>query len=296
MKNNKILIINGAPFISPPKSPSPALSSLSAMTVGAWGDPHMYISVSSLDNKKRTVTKKIAQWGDNKQGASGNNELKLLDLETSTDIVKIYYTNKNWTSVGGKVIASIRVEHNGASTTYTNTTKLSVGPVQLNILKQGSGANAYLNFEISWNNINNVIKLAGAIVVVLKRVAANNGKPWNGGDGRFWDGIGRAASAYGLSRSSFETGIGIQSTEPELFISSSEADFISVIGDNFIQDTNIFDEAVDQGENGEGDNAPVSEWDDTYTDAVATFSSIEGLEGAIDAELYYTPSGQNIEV
>lgn len=296
MKNNKILIVNGSARISPPKDPSPPLSSLSAMTVGAWGDPHMYISVSSLDSKKRTVTKKIAQWGDNKQGSSGNNELKLLDLETSTDIVKIYYTNKNWVSVGGKVIASIRVEHNGASTTYTNTTKLTAGPVQLNILRQGSGANTYLNFEISWNNLNNVIQLGGAIVVVLKRVAANNGRPWNGGDGRFWDGIGRAAAVYGLNRSSFETGIGIQSLEEELFVSADEANFLSVIGDNFIQNSNIFDEATDQGENGEGDNSPVSVWDDTYTDVVATFSSIEGLEGAVDTELYYTPNGQNIEV
>ena len=210
MITGKFFIVNGQAKVFPPKPPSPPLSSLSAMTVGAWGDPHFYVTTSSTDSKNRVSTKTIAQWGDNKAGASGNNEIKLLDIQTTTDTIKIYYTNKPWQNTTAKIIDNMRVEYNGTSTTYNNTIKLTRGPVTLNILKVGSGADAYLNFEISWSNINNIVKFGGAIVPILKRVASNNGTLWNGGDGSSWDGIGKAVAPYGLTRSSFETGFGTQ--------------------------------------------------------------------------------------
>ena len=70
MTSGKFFMVNGQPRIFPPKPPSPPLSTLPSMTVGGTGDPHMYISVSSLASKNRTVTKKIATWDDNKQGSS----------------------------------------------------------------------------------------------------------------------------------------------------------------------------------------------------------------------------------
>ena len=175
MITGKFFIVNGQAKVFPPKPPSPPLSSLSAMTVGAWGDPHLYITTSSVDSKNRVSTKTIAQWGDNKPGSAGNNEIKLLDLQTTTDTTKIFYTNKPWQNTTAKIIDNIRVEYNGTSTTYNSTIKLIRGPVTLNILKVGVGASAYLNFEISWSNINNVVKLGGVIVPILKIIASKNG-------------------------------------------------------------------------------------------------------------------------
>jgi hypothetical protein len=50
MKNGKIFIVNGQAKTNPPKPPSPPLSSLPSMTIGGSGDPHMYITLSSLDS------------------------------------------------------------------------------------------------------------------------------------------------------------------------------------------------------------------------------------------------------
>jgi hypothetical protein len=286
MKSGKFFIVNGQPKVFPPKPPSPPLSSLSAMTVGAWGDPHLYITVSSTDSKNRLSTKTIAQWGDNKPGASGNNELQLLNLQTSTDTVKVYYTNKAYGNA--KVISNIRVVYNTVSTTYNATTKVTVGPVNLNILKIGSGASAYLNFEMSWSNINNIVKLGGAIVPILKIVAESNGKLWNGGDGALWDGFGKALAPYGLSRSDFETGIGVQSLEEELVLSQNEADFLTVSAENFTQNSNIFDNLQNLGENGEGDNAAIGDWDPTHAEVLPVLSNPGGLENAVDN--YYIAS------
>jgi hypothetical protein len=277
----KFFIVNGQAKVFPPKPPSPPLSTLTAMTVGGTGDPHMYISVSSLDSRKRTVTKTIATWDDNKQGAAGNNELKLIDLETTTHSVKVFYTNRIWTQPrlnGAKVIANIRVELNGVSTTYTNTAKVTAGPINLNILRVSSGG-GYLTFEMSWSNINNIVKLGGALTVVLKRVAANNGNLWSGGAGRFVDGFAAAGAPYGLSRSSFETGIGTQSLDPALepVLREEEAEFLAGLGANFIQDSNIFD-----GFNNEEDGASVLEWDESMPEMLTLLSDPAGLEGAVD--------------
>ena len=288
MIKGKLFIVNGQAKIKPPKSPSAPLSSLSAMTVGAWGDPHLYISVSSLDSKNRASTKTIAQWGDNKPGTAGNNELQLLDLQTSTASIKIYYTNKAYGSA--KVIDTIRVVYNAVSTTYNSTTKLTLGPVALNILKIGSGASAYLTFEMSWSNINNIVKLGGALVPILKRVADNNGVLWNGGDGATWDGFGKALAPYGLNRSSFETGIGVQSVSEDLVLSSDEANFLAIIGDSFTQNGSIFDNLQNLGENGEGDNAAIGDWDPTHAEVLPILSDTSGLEGSIDNVFVSSPT------
>lgn len=277
----KIFIVNGSIKTRPPQATAPTPSTtLGSMVVGAWGDPHLYIKVPNSSNPTNPVNGKIlAQWGDNKSGAAGNNELKLIDLQTSTDTIKIYYTNKNWGNTA-KVVDSIRVERNGASTSYSNTAKVVVGPITLSILKQGSGANTYLNFEIYWSTINNVVKLGGAIVVILKRIAASNGQLWNGGDGANWDGFGRAAAIYGLSRSNFETGIGTQSIEDEIFLTTNESNFISIASDNFVSEANMFDNLENRGENGEGNNAPVSEWDDTHAAMSGVYSTPVNESGA----------------
>ena len=285
MKNGKFFIVNGQVKTNPPKPPSPPLSSLSAMTVGGWGDPHLYITTSSVDSKNRVNTKTIAQWGDNKPGSAGNNEIQLLNLQTTTDTIKIFYTSKPYSPNNAKIIDNMRVEYNGTSTTYNNTIKLTRGPVTLNILKNGSGASAYLNFEITWANINNVVKLGGAIVPILKRVAGNNGVLWNGGDGSAWDGIGKAVAPYGLTRSSFETGIGIQSEQEELVLSENEANFLAVADESFTQNTNVFDNLQNLGENGEGDNAAIGDWDGTHAEVLPALSDPAGLDGAVDSAL-----------
>ena len=279
MITGKFFMVNGQAKVFPPKPPSPPLSSLSAMTIGGQGDPHLYITVSSLDSKNRISTKTIAQWGDNKPGVSGNNELQLLNLQTSTDTIKVYYTNKAYGNA--KVISNIRVVYNTVSTIYDATTKVTVGPVNLNILKIGSGANAYLNFEMSWSNINNIIKLGGAIVPILKRVAESNGKLWNGGDGALWDGFGKALAPYGLSRSDFETGIGVQNIEEELVLTEDEANFLTASAENFTQNGSIFDNLQNLGENGEGDNAAIEDWDPTHTEVLTVLANPVGLEGAV---------------
>jgi|LakMenEpi03Aug12_release.lakeMendotaPanAssembly.Ray.scaffolds.fasta_scaffold54943_2 hypothetical protein len=283
MKNGKFFIVNGQAKTNPPQPPSPPLSSLPGMTIGGWGDPHLYITTSSVDSKKRVKTKTIAQWGDNKAGVAGNNEIQLLDLQTLTHSIKIYYTNKAYGSA--KVIDNIRVNYNGVSTIYNATTKLTLGPVTLYILKKGSGNSSYLNFEISWSNINNVVKLGGAIVPILKRVADNNGVLWNGGDGSSWDGFGKALAPYGLSRSSFETGIGIQATEEELALSEQEANFLAAADENFTQNNSIFNNLENLGENGEGDGANIGDWDPEHRVMEPVYSNDDGLPLAVDVAL-----------
>lgn len=291
MKNGKVFIINGSFKTRPPKPPSPPTSTLSPMTLGGWGDPHLYITTSSVDSKNRTSTKTIAQVGDNKPGSAGNNELILLDLQTTTDTIKIYYTNKPWQNGTAKIIDNIRVEYNTVSTTYSDTTKVTIGPVILNIAKVGSGANGYLNFEITWAKINNVVKLGGAIVPILKKVVNNNGQLWNGGDGAAWDGIGKAATAYGLNRSSFETSMGVQSEADQLSVSANEMAFVeNVLEEVGIQETSVFDNLQNLGENGEGDGADVADWDATVPDVLAIIAQPTGIAGHVDA--YGSPSGQ----
>ncbi|MFM8759677.1 MAG: PA domain-containing protein, partial [Methylophilaceae bacterium] len=238
-----------------------------------------------MDNRRRTVTKKVAFWDDNKQGLSGNNELQLIDLQTSSARVKVYYTNKTWTRYytnGAKFVDNVRVNLNGVSTTYNNTTRITAGPLTIKILRKRLGNTPYLEFEISWNTINNVVSLKGAITVILKRISANNGSVWNGGSGRFWDGFGRAGSPYGLTRSSFETGIGVQNTSDSIVVSSDESNFISILGDNFIQNSSVLEDIPDQGENGEGDNSPVTEWDESFSLAQETLDAEGGLDAVVE--------------
>lgn len=277
----KIFIVNGAIKTRPPQITAPTpLTSLGPMLVGGWGDPHLYVkALNSSRPNNPTIGKILAKWGDNKSGAAGNNELKLIDLETSTDTIKIYYTNKNW-NPRGKVVASVRVELNGTSVSYSDTAKIVVGPITLSILKKTYLGTTYLNFEIYWSRINNIVKLGGAIVVILKRIAARNGKLWNGGDGANWDGFGKAAAIYNLSRSSFETGVIAQSIEDEIFITENESNFLSVAVDNFISDADMFDDLEDRGENGEGDNAAIDAWDDTYAEMFIVYSTPVNESGA----------------
>ena len=288
MKNARIFVVNGTVRTRPPKDPSPPLTTLPAMAIGAWGDPHMYIRVTAPDPNNRLISTQVATWGDNKDGSSGNNELLLVELQTSTDTIKVFYTNKTWSNLA-KVVANVRVEYNGVSTTYTDTARVVRNPLVLNIFKMGSGVNTYLSFDISWAKINNVVKLGGAIVPILKRVADNNGRPWNGGDGLKWDGFGKALAVYGLTRSSFETGMGIMSQQEDLVLSVDESNFLdTMISSAFVQPSNIFDNTENLGENGEGNGAPVDQWDDTYNDNLAVFSSEGGLSGVVDSVLATT--------
>ena len=292
MKNGKIFIVNGRAKVTPPRPPSPPTSTLPGMTLGGQGDPHLYVTISSIDSKNRTSTQTIAQVGDNKALSAGNNELILLDLQTLTDTIKICYTNKPYSNnTYTKIIDNIRVEYKNVSTTYRSTTKVILGPVTLNIAKIGSGASAYLNFEISWAKINNVVKLGGAIVPILKQVANSNGQLWNGGDGAGWDGIGRAAAPYGLNRSSFETGMGSQSVGDELSLLEDEKTFIeNSLQEIGVQETSVFDNLENRGVNGEGNGAAGADWDATVPEVKEIIGKPAGLAGFVDT--YGSASGQ----
>ena len=143
---------------------------------------------------------------------------------------------------------------------------------------------------MSWSNINNVVKLGGAIVPILKRVADNNGVLWNGGDGALWDGFGKALAPYGLNRSSFETGIGVQSVSEDLVLSSDEANFLAGVAENFTQNSNIFDNLQNLGENGEGKNAAIGDWDPTHAEVLPILSKTSGLAGSIDSVFVSSPT------
>jgi hypothetical protein len=163
--------------------------------------------------------------------------------------------------------------------------------ITLSIAKFGSGADAYLNFEISWAKIDNVVKLGGAIVPILKQVANSNGQLWNGGDGAGWDGIGRAAAPYGLNRSSFETGMGSQSVGDELSLLEDEKTFIeNGLQEIGVQNTSVFDNLENLGENGDGDGTPGREWDALVPVVEEFLGQDTGLDGFVDT--YGSPSGQ----
>ena len=116
-------------------------TSIAAMNVGAWGDPHMYIrKPQTLNPNDYSRGVFLAKWDDNKSGSSGLNEIRLIDLQTATATVKIFYTNKAYNTA--KVVSSIRVELNGNSTNYTtaNTSSSTVtaGPITMKIVRLGS--------------------------------------------------------------------------------------------------------------------------------------------------------------
>jgi len=178
------------------------------MSVGGWGDPALYVrKQNSLNLSNPRYGVYMARWSDNKPGSDGLAELLLLNMQTTTHTVKFFYTNKNrmvGNRLRGRLIESVRVEVNGVSTTYTNSAKVAAGPISIRIAKSGSGANVNLGFDLSWSTINNLVSLKGALSIILKRVATTRGY-WNGGSGALRDGLGIAASIYGLSRSSFHT-------------------------------------------------------------------------------------------
>jgi len=193
-------------------------TSIAAMNVGAWGDPHMYVRKAQTLNPndyRRGVF--LAKWDDNKSGASGLNEIRFIDLQTTTDTVKIFYTNKAYNTA--KVVSSVRVELNGNSTNYTtantSTVTVTVGPIIMRIVRVGTGSGAYLIFEAKWDAINNVVKFKGALTAILKRMASSK-TAYVGQAGLTFDGFGSAGQPYGLSRASFETnGVGMLSDEAE---------------------------------------------------------------------------------
>jgi hypothetical protein len=272
------------------------IQELAAMNVGGWGDPHLYIrQAQSLNPNNYTAGKFLAKWGDNKVGTEGK-ELLLLSIETVARVkLQVYYTNKNLSP--GKAIASIRVVHNNVSTTYTNTAYVVAGPISISILKLGAGINQYLNFEMKWNRIRNIVKLGGALTVVLRRIADSGGY-WNGGDGSTWDGFGVAAQPYGLTRANFETAnLGILSLDNDFRIQTDpECDLqaIDITAATALSDTNMSDiiNLVPQEStllddlNDPDTNQTVSQWDATVEgDANAGIpSSLEIFEsyGTID--------------
>lgn len=287
----KIFVVNGLPRIRP-RDISPRATSIPGMSIGAWGDPHMTIRVLGLNPSNPLISTNVAKWGDNQKGLSGETELLLVDLETTTDTFKFFYTNKTWGGINGaKVVRSFRIVYNGVSTSYTDvpTSTFTRGPVTIRVVRYSTdlattGISYRYDFEISWQRINNVTKFNGAIVPILKRVANNNGRPWNGGDGINWDGFGKALAAYGLTRSSFETGFGIQSLPEELEFLADESNFLeTMIENSFVQPNNMLDNLENLGENGEGDGAPVADWDNTYPESVAVLSFAGGVEGYVAA-------------
>jgi hypothetical protein len=217
-KNGRLFINKSSKKISVRKAEE--IQQLAAMNVGGWGDPHMYIrQAQSLNANDYTSGKFLAKWGDNKSGTAGK-ELLLLSIETvSKTKLQVYYTNKNYSTA--KTIQSIRVVYNDVSTTYTNSAYVVAGPITIAIIKLGTGANAYLNFEMKWDLIRNITSLGGALTVVLRKIADSGGY-WNGGDGATFDGFGAAGSAYGLTRANFETAnMGIMSLNNDFSIQSS---------------------------------------------------------------------------
>jgi len=233
-RNNK-LVVRQVDFIQ----------QLAAMNVGAWGDPHMYIRQGqSLNPNNYTAGKFLAKWGDNKVG-SNDKELLLLSVETVLMKVQIYYTNQNFFTA--KTIKNIRVVYNNVSTTYTNSAYIVAGPITISIIKLGVGANAYLNFEMKWNTIYNIVSLGGALTVVLRKIADSGGY-WNGGDGATHDGFGVAAQAYGLTRASFETAnittLSIDSTDNNFNMQTNldcDLQALDVTAATALSDTNLAD-------------------------------------------------------
>jgi Major tropism determinant N-terminal domain len=206
-------------------------TSMAAMNVGAWGDPHMYIRKAQTlnpNNYRRGVF--LAKWDDNKSGASGFNEIRFIDLQTTTDTVKIFYTNKAYNTA--KVVSSVRVELNRNSTNYTtantSTATVTAGPITMRIVRVGSGSGAYLIFEAKWDAINNVVKFKGALTAILKRMASSK-TAYIGRAGLTLDGFSAAGQPYGLSRASFETnGVGMLAEEPD-FSAAEYSDVLEAI-------------------------------------------------------------------
>jgi hypothetical protein len=276
-------------------APPIAMMRLAAMNIGAWGDPHFYIrkpQTLNPSNYRRGVF--LAKWDDNKAGATGLNEIRFIDLQTATGTVKIFYTNKQWNN-GAKVISNIRVELNGNSTTYTNNADVTAGPITMNIMKFGSGSNAYLWFEMKWGAINNVVKFKGAFCMILKRMSATKGV-FNGGSGLLWDGFGRAAQPYGLSRASFETNnVGMLTDDSAEVFSGLENQDFEDVSTATTAETN-FDEGLNNNGDGEGnpgDNQPVSQWDDLHEETNAAMATGVHIPGGPQSETSPYPQLMN---
>ena len=249
---------------------------LAAMNVGGWGDPHLYIRrAQTLNPNNYSSGKFLAKWGDNKVG-SGGTELLLLDVETRLMKLKVYYTVKNWKTA--KAIESFRIVHNNTTTTFNNTAYATIGPITISIIKVGTGALSYLNFEMKWNTIYNITKLGGALTMILRKVA-NSGGSWTGKDGLTWDGYGEAGQTYGLTRSSFETSVGglsIDENSNDMFhaqdidVTLSDAD-LEIVNFAQIEESDILDDLTD-----ESTNEAVSVWDQSVLGDVG-----EGIEGSL---------------
>jgi len=250
-------------------------TSIAAMNVGAWGDPHMYIrKPQTLNPNDYSRGVFLAKWDDNKSGASGLNEIRLIDLQTATDTVKIFYTNKAYNTA--KVVSSIRVELNGNSTNYTtaNTSSSTVtaGPITMKIVRLGSGSSAYLIFEAKWDAINNVVKFKGALTAILKRMASSK-TAYIGQAGLTFDGFSAAGQPYGLSRASFETnGVGMLSEDAETL--NTGDDLTDAL--NYNTETSI-------GSGLDADGQAVTAWDDIAAEGIQAYK-----DGIVQPEL---PSG-----
>jgi hypothetical protein len=272
-----------------------AATRLAAMNIGAWGDPHFYIRKPQTLNPSdygRGVF--LAKWDDNKAGASGLNEIRFIDLQTATATVKIFYTNKQWNN-GAKVISNIRVELNGNSTTYTNNADVTAGPITMKIVKFGSGNSTYLMFEMKWDAINNVVKFKGVLCMILKRMSATKGV-FNGGSGLLWDGFGRAAQFYGLSRASFETNnVGMLTDDSAEVLNELENQDFEDISTAATTEASYYDGLNDNGDGAgnAGTNQPVSQWDDTYEETNATVATGVHVPGGPQSELNPYPQMMN---
>jgi|688.fasta_scaffold18650_2 hypothetical protein len=250
------------------------IKKLAAMNVGGWGDPHLYIrQAQTLNPNNYSSGKFLAKWGDNKVG-SGGTELLLLDVETRLMKLKVYYTVKNWKTA--KAIESFRIVHNNVTRTFNNTAYTTIGPITISIIKVGTGALSYLNFEMKWNTIYNITKLGGALTMILRKVADSGGF-WVGKDGRTWDGYGEAGQTYGLTRASFETSVGGLSIDEnsndmfrvqDIILSDEDLETINVAQ---IEESDILDDLTD-----ESTNESVSVWDQSVLGDVE-----EGIEGSL---------------
>ena len=251
---------------------APPATSLPGMNIGGWGDPNLYVrKQNSLNASNPRYGTYMARWSDNKSGADGLAEIMLLNMQTTTHSVKIFYTNKDrviGSAVRGRRISSIRVELNGVSTTYTNYARITAGPISIRISKLGSGANSYLNFDLNWSRINNLVSFRGALSVVLKRIAATNGY-WNGGSGSTRDGFGIAAALYGLSRSSFHTTNLSMLSQPEDELTTADSSGYDSAASNTTDQT-LFHEGVVVANSENGPEV-------SYDSNVEGFSDIDSL-------------------
>lgn len=186
--------------------------SLPPMQMGGSGDPHMMLRIDGGAI--------VARWDDNAPGSQGT-ELLFFHLETDTDTVSVFYTNKAFGPTGPKIIESARYIHNGTSynLSLSGNGTATAGPVSI------SGGTYHI--DVSFGKIENVRKFGGGFAIALAAAQAAGGYV-DGGWGPMVDGYGNMAAlinAKGIvaapSRNDMVVGQGVTITNGVVSASSS---------------------------------------------------------------------------